>query len=335
MSGITEEIVEEACLDYFRTIGYRTFYGPDLGPGGFEQERAAWDQVILTGRLRAAIARINPSLGPDAVLSAQSTVLRPESQNTIVENLRLHRLMTQGAPVEYREASGAIRHTLAWLIDFDSPVNNDWVVVNQFTVIEGGKNRRPDLVVFVNGLPIGLIELKNPGDENATLKGAWNQLQTYRKDIPSIFTPNSICVASDGLGAVMGSFSAGFEHYAPWKTIDGREVVTDRPQLEVLIRGRFEPARLLDIVRNFIVFSDEPGGLVKRVAKYHQYWAVNAAVDSTIEASGPDGDRRGGVVWHTQGSGKSFEMLCYAAQGHARARYGQPDTRAHHRSKRP
>jgi len=285
-----------------------------LGPGGLEQERAAWDQVILVGRLRSAIERINAALGPDAVASVIATVLRPESQNAIAENMRLHRLLTQGVAVEHRAPGGAIRHALAWLLDYNDPANNDWVVVNQFTVVEAGKNRRPDVVAFVNGLPIGLIELKNPGDENATLKGAWNQLQTYRGDIRSIFTPNVICVASDGLGAVMGSFSAGFEHYAPWKTIDGREVVTDMPQLEVLIRGAFEPVRLLDLIRNFVVFSDEPAGLIKRVAKYHQYWAVNAAVDSTIEASGPDGDRRGGVVWHTQGSGKSFEMLCYAAK---------------------
>ncbi|MBT7457560.1 MAG: type I restriction endonuclease subunit R, partial [Gemmatimonadetes bacterium] len=191
---------------------------------------------------------------------------------------------------------------------------NEWLAVNQFTVVEGGRNRRPDVVVFVNGLPVGVIELKNPGDENATLRGAWNQIQTYRNDISSLFTPNAVCVASDGLGAVMGSFSAGFEHYAPWKTIEGREVVTDRPQLEVLIKGVFTPGRFLDLLRNFIVHSDEPEGLVKRVAKYHQYWAVDAAVDSTILASRADGDRRGGVVWHTQGSGKSFEMLCYSAK---------------------
>jgi type I restriction enzyme R subunit len=314
MNGITEGIVEQACLDYFRAIGYRTLYGPNLGPGGIEQERTAWDQAVLVGRLRQGIQRINPGLGSEAVESVVATVLRPESQNPTAENLRIHQLVTQGVAVEYRERSGGIRHALGWLVDFDDAANNDWVVVNQYTVVEAGKNRRPDVVVFLNGIPVGLIELKNPGDENATLKGAWNQLQTYRGDIPSIFTPNTICVASDGLGAVMGSFSAGFEHYAPWKTIDGREVVADRPQLEVLIRGAFEPARLLDLVRNFIVFSDEPGGLVKRVAKYHQYWAVNAAVDSTIEASGPNGDRRGGVVWHTQGSGKSFEMLCYAAK---------------------
>ena len=314
MSGITEGVVEEACLGYFRAMGYRTRYGPDTGPGGLEQERTAWDQVILTGQLRKAIERINPTLGPDSVASVIATVLRPDSQNAMSENLRLHRLLTQGVAVEYRDDFGGIRHALAWLVDFADLSRNDWVVINQFTVVEAGKTRRPDVVAFVNGLPIGLIELKNPGDENATLKGAWNQLQTYRKDIPSIFVPNVVCVASDGLGAVMGSFSAGFEHYAPWKTIDGRKVVTDKPQLEVLIRGAFEPARLLDLIRNFVVFSDEPAGLVKRVAKYHQYWAVNAAVESTTSASGPNGDRRGGVVWHTQGSGKSFEMLCYAAK---------------------
>jgi type I restriction enzyme R subunit len=162
------------------------------------------------------------------------------------------------------------------------------------------------------------------GAEQATVKGAWNQVQTYRNDIPAIFTPNAVCVVSDGLGALMGSFSAGWEHYAPWKTIDGREVVTDKPPLEVLIRGVFEPARFLDLVRNFVVFSDEPSGLVKRVAKYHQYWAVNAAVESTIEASGPDGDRRGGVVWHTQGSGKSIEMLLYAAKVMRSVEMGNP-----------
>jgi type I restriction enzyme R subunit len=168
------------------------------------------------------------------------------------------------------------------------------------------------------------MELKNPANEHATLKAAWNQVQTYRTDIPAIFTPNALTVISDGTSAAMSSFSGGFEHYAPWKTIDGRDVITNLPALEVLIRGVFDPARFLDIVRNFVVFSDESKGLVKRVAKYHQFWAVNAAVESTIEAAGPDGDRRGGVVWHTQGSGKSIEMLLYAAKAMRDARMGNP-----------
>ncbi len=314
MSGITEGVVEEACLEFFRALGYHTLYGPEIGPGGAAVERSSSEDVVLTARLRDSVARINPNLPAASVDAVVATVLRAESQNAMAENLRVHQLVTQGVPVEYRAKDGSIRHTLAWLVDFERPDANDWLAVNQFTVVQSGKNRRPDVVVFVNGLPLGLIELKNPGDANATLKGAFNQVQTYRKDIGAMFTPNAVCVISDGLGALMGSFSAGFEHYAPWKTIDGRTVVSDRPQLEVLIRGVFEPARFLDLVRNFVVFSDEPSGLVKRVVKYHQYWAVNAAIESTVEASAPDGDRRGGVVWHTQGSGKSFEMLCFAAK---------------------
>lgn len=325
MTGITEGVVEEACLEYFRALGYHTLYGPEIGPGGCAQERGTWDEVILLGRLRDAVIRLNPELSRDSVDAVVSRVLRVESQNQLSENARLHQLVTQGVSVEYRADDGSVRHTLAWLVDFSDPGNNDWVAVNQFTIVEkGGKNRRPDVVVFVNGLPLGLIELKNPGDENATLKGAWNQIQTYRKDIPSVFATNEVSVASDGLGAVAGAFAAGFEHYAPWKTIDGRDVVADKPQLEILVRGIFEPRRFLDLVRDFVVFSDEPDGLVKRVAKYHQYWAVNAAVESTIEAAGPHGDRRGGVVWHTQGSGKSFEMLCYAAKIMREASLGNP-----------
>jgi type I restriction enzyme R subunit len=314
MTGITEDVVEEGCLNYLRVCGYATAYGPEIGPGGAAEERSQWDEVILVGRLQEAVARINPGISPSAVDAVVSTVLRAESQNAVAENWRLHRLITEGVTFEVRMEDGSIRHALAWLVDFDNPDRNDWLAVNQFTVVEDGKNRRPDVVIFLNGMPLGLIELKNPGDQNATLKGAWNQLQTYRNDIPAIFAPNAICIASDGLQAVTGSFTAGFEHYAPWKTIDGRKVVADKPQLEVMMRGIFDQRRFLDLIRNFIVFSDEPGGLVKRVAKYHQYWAVNAAVQSTVDASSPDGDRRGGVVWHTQGSGKSFEMLCYAAK---------------------
>lgn len=314
MSGITEGVVEEACLEYFRALGYHSLHGPEIGPGEPAEQRSSWEEVVLKGRLTDAVARINPNLPSSSVDAVVATVLRAESQNAMAENLRVHQLVTQGVPVEYRAKDGSIRHTLAWLIDYEHPERNDWLVVNQFYVAGSERNRIPDVVVFVNGLPLGLIELKNPGDEHATLRGAFNQLQTYRKNIATIFTPNAVCVISDGLGALMGSFSAGFEHYAPWKTVDGRAVVTDLPQLEVLIRGVFEPVRFLDLLRNFVVFSDEPSGLVKRVVKYHQYWAVNAALESTIEAAGPSGDRRGGVVWHTQGSGKSFEMLCYAAK---------------------
>jgi len=322
--GITEGVVEQAALDWFRSLGYATLAGVVLAPGGLAPERSSYDQVVLTGRLRDAALRINPDLPAGVVDQAVIRLLRAESQNALAENERVHGLLTGGVPVEHRTAAGEVRTALVWLVDWEQPAINDWLVVHQLTVVEAGKNRRADVVVFLNGLPVGLLELKNPGDAHATLRGAWNQVQTYRRDIPALFTPNALVVISDGTSAAMGSFTAGWEHYAPWKTIDGREVVTDRPALEVLLRGVFDQRRFLDLLRSFIVYSDEPAGLVKRVAKYHQYWAVNAAVESTIEAASPDGDRRGGVVWHTQGSGKSIEMLLYAAKITRSTRMGNP-----------
>ncbi|MGP5496689.1 type I restriction endonuclease subunit R [Corynebacterium flavescens] len=324
MSNFNENVVELAALEYFAELGYRRVHGPEIAPGESDAERDSYEEVVLWGRVRDALRRINP--GADAALVAESvkTVQRAESQSPIDENARLHKLITEGVPVEHRGDDGLLRTTRLWLVDFDEPENNDWVAVSQFTIVENGKNRRPDVLVMVNGFPLALLELKNAAAEHATLKSAWNQVQTYRHDIPSVFVPNAVTVISDGTSAAMSSYSGAFEHYAPWKTIEGREVVGNRPALEVLIKGVFEPKRFLDLLKNFVVFSDETvtdkstgqptRALVKRVAKYHQYWAVNAAVESTVQASSPDGDRRGGVVWHTQGSGKSFEMVFYAAK---------------------
>jgi type I restriction enzyme R subunit len=322
VSGFDESVIEEAALDYLRDIGYSTQFGPNLAPGGVAEERSSWDEVYLLDRLRAAGERLNPA-HRDLVEEAIKRLHRAESQAAVAENQRVHRLLVDGVPVEYRDQDGQIRTFNVRLVDFEDPGGNDWLAVNQFTVVQE-KNRRPDVVVFVNGIPLGLLELKNPANEHATLRNAWNQVQTYRTDIPVIFTPNAVTVISDGTSAAMSSFTGAFEHYAPWKTVDGREVVSDRPALEVLIKGVFEPSRVLDLVRNFVVFSDEASGLVKRVAKYHQYWAVNAAVESTVAASGEGGDRRGGVVWHTQGSGKSIEMLLYAAKVMRDPRMGNP-----------
>lgn len=322
MTAFNEATVEDAALEYLGELGYTTAFGPNLAADGRTPERASFEQVYLYDRLREVARRINPEhLG--LVDEAIKRLERAESQSEIAENFRVHKLLTQGVPVEYRDSTGAVRTVPLKLIDFDNPDNNDWLAVNQFTIV-GNKNRRPDVLVFINGIPLALLELKNLADEHATLKNAWNQVQTYRNDIPGIFTPNALTVISDGTSAAMSSFTGGFEHYAPWKTIDGRDVITNRPALEVLIKGVFEPKRFLDILKNFVVFSDEPKGLVKRVAKYHQYWAVNAAVEKTVEAAGPDGDRRGGVVWHTQGSGKSIEMLLYAAKIMRDARMGNP-----------
>ncbi|PVE17448.1 type I restriction endonuclease subunit R [Arthrobacter sp. Bz4] len=323
MKALNEATVEDAALEYLRDLDYETAFGPDIAPEGDQPERADYGQVILTNRLRTTAIRINARHDVSLIDEAIKRLQRVESQNELAENARVHALLTRGVPVEYRDAEGAVRTVLIRLIDFDEPENNDWLAVNQFTVIEN-KNRRPDVLVFVNGIPLGLMELKNLANENATLKGAWNQIQTYRGNIPSIFKTNAVTVISDGVSAAMSSFSGGFEHYAPWKTIDGKDVITSRPALEVLIKGVFDKHRFLDIVRNFVLFSDESKGLVKRVAKYHQYWAVNAAVDSTVIAAGPGGDRRGGVVWHTQGSGKSIEMLLYAAKIMRDERMGNP-----------
>jgi len=323
MTILNETDVEHATLDWLARLGYTRAYGPDLAPGERGAERKSFAQVYLDGRLRDAARRINPEVDGELVDEAIKRLERAESQSLVDENARVHKLLTEGVPVEYRADDGSVRTTSVWLLDFDNPTNNDWLAVNQYTITEGGKNRRPDVMVFVNGLPLGLIELKNLAAEAATLKKAYTKIQNYRADIPSVFTANAVTVISDGTSAAMSSFTGGFEHYAPWKTIEGREVVTNRPALEVLIEGVFDQQRFLDIVRNFIVFSDETVTdskgqrsrvLIKRVAKYHQYWAVNAAVESTVVAASPEGDRRGGVVWHTQGSGKSLEMVFYAAK---------------------
>lgn len=334
MSSFNESTVEDAALEYFAELGYQTAWGPNLAPGEDGEERASFDQVLLLDRMRSAVASINAGLDRELVDAAIKKLQRAESQNPIDENFRVHKLLAEGVPVEHRGADGQSRTERVWLVDFEHPERNDWVAINQFTIVENGKNRRPDVVVFLNGIPVGLLELKNSADEHATLKNAWNQIQTYRHDIPSVFVPNAVTVISDGISSAMSSYTGAFEHYAPWKTIEGREVVTDLPSLEVLVKGVFDPRRFLDLLQNFIVFSDETAtdkktgqpirSVVKRVAKYHQYWAVNAAVESTVRASGVDGDRRGGVVWHTQGSGKSFEMVFYAAKIMRDARMANP-----------
>lgn len=322
MNRFNEAVVEQAALDWLAELGYRTGFGPVDAAVGDVREKPS--DVVLWSRVKDALQRLNPSASRLMIGEALKRMQRAESQDVMLENQRMHDLMIKGVPVETKASDGQTITVLLRLIDFEHPTANDWLALNQFTIIENGHNRRPDVLVFLNGLPVGLLELKNPADEHATMRSAWNQIQTYRTQIPSVFVPNVVTVISDGTAAAMSSFTGGFEHYAPWKTIDGRDVITNRPALEVLIKGVFAPDRFLDILCNFVVFSDEPvmdemsgqrrRALIKRVAKYHQYWAVNAAVESTIRASAPDGDRRGGVVWHTQGSGKSFEMVFYAAK---------------------
>jgi type I restriction enzyme, R subunit len=313
-SFVAESGVEEVCLDYFADLGWQVLHGPDIAPGEPKSERSSYRDVLLEGRLRAAISWLNPQLATEATEQVVAIVRRAESADVMAENWRVHRLLTQGVPIERRDGRGDLRHDIAWLVDFEHPERNDFVVVNQMSVEQDNKTRRPDVLMLVNGLPLGLIELKVPGQEGATLRGAWNQLRTYAAQISSLLAFNAVSVISTGTQARLGALGGKFEHYAPWKTIDGSTLApAGVPELETLVRGVFAPATFLDLVQNFVSFTDERSGLVKRVAKYHQFHAVNRAVARTVEAV-DRGDGRAGVVWHTQGSGKSLEMLFFVAK---------------------
>ena len=315
MSHLIESLVEDAALEWLAGIGYAVLYGPDISPDGSMPERGSYDQVLLTVRLREALARLNPHLSAEMLEEVLRKVQQSETPSLIEENRRLHRYLIEGVPVEVAREDGSIGGDVARLIDLADMDANDWLAVNQYTVIEGQKNRRPDVVLFVNGLPLAVIELKNPGDENATLDGAFNQLQTYKDQIPSLFRTNAVLVTSDGLHARLGSLTANLERFMPWRTVDGSAVAAKgAPELGTVIEGVFEKARFLTLIRDFTVFADTGSGLVKIVAGYHQFHAVRHAVTSTIAAASPKGDRRIGVIWHTQGSGKSLLMAFYAGQ---------------------
>ena len=315
MSLITEDIVEQACLGWLEELGYQVLHGPDISPDGADKERAAYDAVMLEGRLKDALQRLNPHLSTDALEHVVRKLQQSETPNLVEENRRIHRLIIDGVDVEFTRDDGTIGGDKARLVDFENPSNNDWLAVNQFTVIENKHNRRPDVVVFINGLPIAVVELKNPGDENATIEGAYNQLQTYKQEIPSLFRTNGLLLTSDGLLARVGSLTANEERFMPWRTIEGADIVPKgMPELETVIRGIFDKERLLALLKGFIVFESDGSALVKKIAGYHQFHAVRHAVDCTAKATAEDGDRRVGVIWHTQGSGKSLLMVFYAGE---------------------
>lgn len=311
--SITEDIVEQAALETLQELGWAYLPGSVLAPDGITPERRSNSDVILIGRLEAAIAKLNP----DAPEQAQSEVLRKlvsgELSGLIEENRRVHRMLTEGVDVEFRDDSGQPASTKIWLIDLDRPEANDWLAVNQFTVVESRANRRPDVVLFVNGLPLAVLELKNAAAENATIEDAFNQLQTYKAQIPSLFRTNVVLVTSDGMEARIGSITADAERFMPWRTVDGK-VFAHRgtPELETLLRGAFTQGNLLRLIRDFIVFGDKGDGPFKIVAGYHQFHGAQKAVEQAIEATREDGDRKIGVIWHTQGSGKSYLMAFFA-----------------------
>ena len=313
MTGF-ESIVEEATIQWLEGIGYTYKAGPDLAHDGSAPERRNYADVFLEGRLNEALARINPKLESDVLDEVARKVQRLESPRIEENNLAFHRLLTQGVDVQVRR-EGGVRGDKAWLVDFDEPDNNDWLVVNQMTIIDGKYHRRPDVVVFLNGMPVAVLELKSPTSANATVESAWNQLQTYKTELPKLFATNEILIVSDGTKeARVGSLTAGFERFAPWRTVDGSELASDAtPQLEVVLSGLFEKQRLLDYLRGYILFETDDG-IIKKIAGYHQFHAVRKAVAATVRASRPDGDKRIGVVWHTQGSGKSISMTLFAGR---------------------
>ncbi len=311
----SESHVEDAALEWLAGLGYSILHGPDISPDGETPERASHSQVLLTVRFREVLGRINPHLPVETLEEVLRKVQQTETPSLIEENRRLHRYLVEGVPVEVTREDGSIGGDVARLIDFVDVDANDWLAVNQYTVIEGQANRRPDVVLFINGLPLAVIELKNPGDENATLKGAFNQLQTYKDQIPSLFRTNAALVTSDGIQGRLGSLTANLERFMPWRTVDGSTIAPKgEPELETIIGGVFERKRFLTLIRDFTVFADTGSGLVKIIAGYHQFHAVRHAVECTITASSPEGDRRIGVIWHTQGSGKSLLMTFYTGQ---------------------
>ena len=348
MNVLTESKIEEFAIGLFEQLGYRYLYGPDIAPDGTNPKRVSFEEVVMVESLRHAVYRINHTLPQEVCDEAINQVLRIASPDLLSNNETFHRMLTEGVSVSVHK-DGAERGELVWLVDFDNPLNNDFTVVNQYTIVENSHNKRPDILLFVNGLPLVVIELKNAVDENATVQSAFRQVETYKETIPSLFTYNSIIVISDGLEARAGSLSAGFSRMMAWKSADGKaEASRLVSQLEVLIKGMLNKDTLLDLIRSFTVFEktkteDKETGIttvktIKKIAAYHQYYAVNKAVDSTVRATGINlndifvlkeppanyglkdvkeqlkGDHKAGVVWHTQGSGKSLSMVFYVGK---------------------
>jgi len=337
MNGVSEATVEQAALDWLRAVGWHTAYGPDIAPGANAAERDDYAEAFLPRRLRHAVERLNPDLPVAAQEHACRTPTRPEGATLEARNRAFHRLLVEGVTVEYQQPGGGVQGAQAQVFDFDHPASNEWLAVNQFTVVENKRERRADVVLFVNGLPLVVIELKSAADEDATIWTAWRQLQTYKAEVPGLFAMNAALIVSDGLAARIGTLTAGREWFKPWRTTGGQELAdADMPELQVLLHGACEPERFLALLRGFIVFEDDGSGrLVKKMAGYHQFHAVRTGVAETLRAKarghderrvadargryetghrpgGDPGDRRIGVVWHTQGAGKSLTMAFYA-----------------------
>lgn len=317
---MTEAEVENIALSVLSNLGWEAIHAPDIAPDGMFKERESYSDVVLITRLRAAVYKINPQIPEDAKEEAIKKVLRVNSPNLLSNNKNFHKMLTDGVDVEYRPTSVdgegmRVRYDKVWLIDFENTGNNEFVAASQFTIIEGQNNKRPDVILFVNGLPLTVIELKNPSDEKATTRKAFDQLQTYLNTIPSLFTYNAVLAVSDGLDARAGTISSDWSRFMSWKTYDGENMApSNSPLMDVMLKGMFTPKIFLDLLRHFIVFEEEKERTIKKIAAYHQYHSVNKAIEKTIQATGEKGDKRCGVIWHTQGSGKSLSMVFYTGK---------------------
>ena len=330
MALISESVVEDAALDWFRVLGYDVVGGPDmpLGPGAL---RMSYKNALFAPILHGALGRLNPSLPIEALDDAFHKLTHPEGANLEDRNRSFHCMIVNGVTVDYQDDNSTTRSTQIRVLDFDDPLGNDWLAVNQFTVIENSHIGRPDIVLFINGMPLGLIEIKNLEDEGAAIWTALRQIQTYKVELTSLFSMNAVLIVSDGIAARIGSLTSGCECFKPWRMITGEELAPSfYPDLRVLIEGVFEKRRFLSLIHNYIVFKNEGSGkLSKNIASYHQFHAVETAVRETLSAAdlrqnidfveesgcragGKVGDRRIGIVWHTQGSGKSMTMAFYA-----------------------
>jgi len=319
MKPIHESDIELLAIDILKELKYSYVDGPSIAFDGTRPERKDYKEVVLVDRLRTAIEEINKGITDVEVEKAVKKVLRTESPSLIINNQAFHRMLVDGVDVDYRRSDGVTSGKLVKLIDFDHPSKNEFLVVNQFTIEEEKNNRRPDIVIFVNGIPLAIIELKNPADPDASILSAFKQFETYKVQIPAFFNYNQLMIISDGNFARAGTISSGWSRFQPWKTIDGKEKASDiEPQIDVLLKGMFDRGVFLDLIRNFIVYEREEDPktkmvtVTKKIAAYHQYHAVNKAIDATIAAT--KGDKRAGVIWHTQGSGKSLIMAFYTGK---------------------
>lgn len=314
-NNFCESHLEEATLEWFEELGYDIVFAPSISPEGEYPERSDYSDIILKDRLLEALSRINPKMPESALDEAYRKISVPQSPSLIMNNKSFQNMITEGIDVQVKQKDGTYKTEKIYVFDFEKPLNNEFMVANQFTIIEHGTEKRPDVIVFVNGIPLVVIELKSATDENVDITDAYNQLQTYKMTIPSLFTYNSFMVTSDGINAKAGTLTSDEDRFMSWRTIDGEDTAPlSIPQLEVLIKGMFQRDIFLDIIKQFVLFQSDGIDTYKVLAGYHQYHAVNKAVESTKRATMENGDRRIGVVWHTQGSGKSLSMVFYAAK---------------------